>query len=446
MTNSTPRRLLISAYCCEPDAGSEQGFAWWWVHHCAEIHDVTVLTCSAQERAIERARAAGRSSDRVRFVYVPGPRRVSPSGVEIPFEQLRAYWWQLRAVGVARELVRAGNFDLGQHITIATWRLPSCLAFTGLPYVIGPLGGSEVLPIHFARKLGNGALRRTLWRRLLLRLAAMDPFVRRTLRRASRILVCGPSTWQQMSKRYADKSTLFPRAYPIPALADHRGAPLVQESPPPSLRIAWMSRMVPRKALELLLRALRDSRLGDCTLDVFGDGPLRRHHERQVVRWSLESRVHFRAHLPRVEMLRHLRGFDVFVFTSLRDMAGQAVSEALQLGLPCVVMDGGGPAALVGEAGALKVPVSTFDSTVESLVSTLESLKRHPDQRKALGARGQDWIRKLANPETLSEAREAIYRQVFGEAEPAPQEGQGQLRAAALEGGRGEAVTTPVDP
>ena len=49
-------KILISAYACDPRAGSEQGFAWWWVHRCAMAHDVTVITCAAQRRAIEAAR------------------------------------------------------------------------------------------------------------------------------------------------------------------------------------------------------------------------------------------------------------------------------------------------------------------------------------------------------------------------------------------------------
>ena len=49
-------RILVSAYACEPDAGSELGKGWNIALELArQGHDVTVLTCGSHHRlAIER--------------------------------------------------------------------------------------------------------------------------------------------------------------------------------------------------------------------------------------------------------------------------------------------------------------------------------------------------------------------------------------------------------
>jgi len=39
-------RVLISAYACEPDKGSEPGVGWNWALAAAEKHEVWVLTRS----------------------------------------------------------------------------------------------------------------------------------------------------------------------------------------------------------------------------------------------------------------------------------------------------------------------------------------------------------------------------------------------------------------
>ena len=41
-------RVLISAYACEPDKGSEPEVGWKWALHLARFHDVCVLTLVKQ--------------------------------------------------------------------------------------------------------------------------------------------------------------------------------------------------------------------------------------------------------------------------------------------------------------------------------------------------------------------------------------------------------------
>ena len=46
-------RILLSAYACEPDRGSEPGVGWNWVRHLAREHEVWVITRSNNRGIID---------------------------------------------------------------------------------------------------------------------------------------------------------------------------------------------------------------------------------------------------------------------------------------------------------------------------------------------------------------------------------------------------------
>src|SRR5882757_9053377 len=52
---SRRKRVLLSAFACEPFKGSEPEVGWQWAMQIARFHDVTVLTQSKYRAPIERA-------------------------------------------------------------------------------------------------------------------------------------------------------------------------------------------------------------------------------------------------------------------------------------------------------------------------------------------------------------------------------------------------------
>lgn len=46
-------KILISAYACEPDKGSEPEIGWQWVKHLSQLCELTVITRANNRDAIE---------------------------------------------------------------------------------------------------------------------------------------------------------------------------------------------------------------------------------------------------------------------------------------------------------------------------------------------------------------------------------------------------------
>jgi hypothetical protein len=94
-----------------------------------------------------------------------------------------------------RALHRRQHFDLVHHITFAVWRYPSFMGRLGIPFVFGPIGGGEQAPRALLRTAPLRARVVEALRRCGNRLAAYDPWVRSTFRRAAIIFCKTQETW-----------------------------------------------------------------------------------------------------------------------------------------------------------------------------------------------------------------------------------------------------------
>lgn len=394
-------RVLVSAYCCHPRSGSEQGFAWWWIGRCALEHDVVVITPSEQREAVELHRHE--LGDNVRFEYVPAGGPVSASGSEHPGERIRQYRWQLRAIRTARKVNHTYHPDVAQHISTGSWRQPSCLAFTDVPLVMGPLAGSERFPAGFVTILEGNERRKERIRELLIRVARFDPLVRFTIRRARVIITTGPASRELFDSICPTKRVTGTRAFRHP-LVDYSNVPLERRSAP--LTLAWMGRLIPRKGFDLLIDALVDPRLKEIEVEVIGGMPDNSAYPEIVRSKGLEHRLHFHGSQPKDRAFALVAQSDVFVFTSLQDMMGQTLSEAMQLGRPCVVMDWSGPAELAGDTGARLVPVSNPQLTAAALADVLADLAADPGHLANMARAARQRIETLIDEQSSDEQRE----------------------------------------
>lgn len=106
------------------------------------------------------------------------------------------------------------------------------------------------------------------------------------------------------------------------------------------IRLGMVARIDPIKDHATALRAMKilRQRFSRVTLEFAGDGELRSVTERMAKQFGLEGSVRFLGHVPNVNRL--LLEWDIFVYsTTTNEGLGNALIEALAIGLPCVVSD-----------------------------------------------------------------------------------------------------------
>jgi hypothetical protein len=138
---SSEPRIVVLAYACEPEKGSEPGAGWAWVRILARIGPVWVVTRSNNAPAIEARLPELPERERLTFVYADLPpwTRFWKRG----HRGVRLYYllWQIAAVREARRLRREQKLDLVWHLTLANAWLGSLAPLVGGPFAYGPVGG-----------------------------------------------------------------------------------------------------------------------------------------------------------------------------------------------------------------------------------------------------------------------------------------------------------------
>src|SRR6185503_9844827 len=108
---SRRKRVLLSAFACEPYKGSEPEVGWQWAMQISRFHDVTVLTRHQYRATIEKVlKALPADRPKPEFVYFDLSDRAQRLGKGSV--GLRTYYvfWQKKAHDVIRRLHREKPF------------------------------------------------------------------------------------------------------------------------------------------------------------------------------------------------------------------------------------------------------------------------------------------------------------------------------------------------
>lgn len=112
-------KLLISAYACRPDMGSEPAVGWNWVLEYSKSCELVVLTNFTNKPYIEAYFSENKLNfEKVKFIYVKPKLKVELWYREWErFERFYYICWQHAALRIAKNLCNKEKFDYVQHIT-----------------------------------------------------------------------------------------------------------------------------------------------------------------------------------------------------------------------------------------------------------------------------------------------------------------------------------------
>lgn len=329
-------KLLLSAYACAPDQGSEPLVGFVTAVAAAARHQVWVLT---QPRMVEVSRAEFERlglGGRVTVIGVEPDATENQSGLRaLAKTHLRHERWQRHARITGGRLHAEIGFDLAHHITLAAYWMPSGVSALPVPLVWGPVGGGVETPFLLLPELGKAGFAEDLARRSIRRIWTLRPAVRS-------LPGCAAVTFAQNRETAVRVVRAQPRILSNALTSvPPSGLPVA----PRGTEIVLVSRLDAWKGVTLALRVL--TRLEPSTvLRVFGDGRERARLQQRAEAMGLGSRVVFEGHRPRTEVLAAIAAAGALLHPAFHEEGGGAVAEALSLGTPLVCLARGGPGAL----------------------------------------------------------------------------------------------------
>ena len=386
-TQEPRKRVLQVSFACDPISSMESRLGWHRAVAAAERYDTWVICDQENQPAIDDFLRHHGAVPGLTIDYVPSTatqKRV----YDTPGISYRAYHdWHQRVFQRASELHTTLGFDLAHQVGLCGYREPGYLWKLGIPFIWGPIGGTQNFPWRYLNLL---AIQDAAFEVARTVANYYHLHYRYRVRAASQVaskIYAANSTAQRDFGHALQASLELQLETGLQELPDL--TPRTKSSNEP-LRILWAGRFRPWKGLPLLLHALRD--LPDrqpLEVRLIGHTKDERPYRRLATKLGLDTHLEWLGWPAYHETFEHYAWADTFVFTSLRDTSGTGLLEALAHGCPIIGMDHQGAHDIMTPECAIPIPLSSPQQSIQDIRAAIIHLANDPDLRQALsrGAR-----------------------------------------------------------
>ena len=329
-------KIIVSAYGCEPNKGSESGTGWFWVECMAKHFELWVITRSNNEENIVN-NISDEIRENVHFVYYDLPNSIT----KLKKREKGFYWyyflWQKGIVKIAKQLVKENKVDYAMHLTFGSIWLPTYMHKVGCPFIWGPVGGGESIPDCYLSKFSFKQQLVQRGRKILINSSNINPGMQSRCKKAELIIARTQDTVVALPKRYRDKIVVMLETAVANNVIEELAPTQERSADKEKLQIIYSGRLIPLKAVDIAISAINKMKNRDkVEFTIIGKGFLKKELEDLVRQLGLQERVKFVGELPREQVLNKLKEADIFLFPSLKEGGTWALMEAMAAGLPVV--------------------------------------------------------------------------------------------------------------
>lgn len=287
-------KVLVSAYACEPDKGSEPGVGWHWAKQIARFHEVWVITRANNKKSIERE--LRRNPDpNLHFVYYDVPQWLSFWKKNGRGLYLYYLLWQIGTYRIAQRQISDSKFDLIHCVTFGNFWLPTFLPFLPVPFVWGPVGGGEQIPRQFRKEYTLKAKLVEFSRDVILATLKINPLFLYSCKRSILIIARTEETLRRIPLQYRYKTVKLLETGTRPRHIDTA----LKQQVPAIIQIMAVGRLIHWKGFDLALKAFAKvyRKHEQVQMLIAGDGPEERRLKQLSNQLGVFDQVVFAGHI-----------------------------------------------------------------------------------------------------------------------------------------------------
>ncbi|HLA39325.1 MAG TPA: glycosyltransferase family 4 protein [Candidatus Glassbacteria bacterium] len=225
------------------------------------------------------------------------------------------------------------------------------------------------------------------------RMKMLLPFVRWSVKSCDLVVAISSHTRDEILKLSRVPVEIVPYGSPVPAAEERSGE---EPDPQRTRRVLFVGRLVERKGVEYLLRAVKEIDLPfSVVADVVGGGPEEARLRRLAEELELGSRVNLAGRVSAQELKEYYRNCDCFVLPAIIDSRGDTeglgvvLIEALSYRKPVIASHVGGITdILLHEKTGLAVP----PKDPQALARAISRVLTDRELALRLGREGYDYI------------------------------------------------------
>jgi len=371
--------VLINAYACAPNKGSEPGMAWNWIINLAHYCNVCVITEGEWQLEIEEALKVLPQAKNIVFYYNPVSEKVRKMCWNQGDWRFYYYYkkWQKKTLLLANEIIKEHPIDIVHQLNMIGFREPGFLwKIKSKPFVWGPIGGMKNFPEPYLENAGlKIGLFTLLKNKINIYQIKHDSRVKNALIGANLLVSAIPETQNQILKYYGLKSDLIPETGCY--VKDQSKIDVSRFENSSSFDILWVGKFDFRKQLDLALKTLSELKhLEGIKFHVVGTGT-----EDQKIKYhglaielGLEDIVIWHNSIPNNKVLALMEQSQLFFFTSVSEDTSTVVLESLSCNLPVLCFNTCGFGPLIDSTVGMKVEFSNPTQSILDFSSKITYL------------------------------------------------------------------------
>lgn len=368
------KKIILSAYACDPSKGSEAGNGFNWARKTAELgYEVYCLTTIGGKPGIT---AAANLPTNLTFVFVEMPSWLNTFYHRSTLGMYLHYLvWQWQAYRKANKLHKHLKFDLAHHVTWGSLQQGSFLHKLKIPFIFGPAGGGQASPEAFQKYFHQHWATEVKREKMSVLLQRFNPACKPMIKNAEVILATNQDTLQ-LAKNLGGKKVIhvFDAALPNTFFPKEVPEVILDQK---ELKLLWVGRFLPRKGILLVLEVMERLKANpNISLTVVGDGEMKKLFLDTIDSLQLHKQVTWVGKVPFSEVQGYYQSHDAFFFTSLRDSSPAQLIEAMAYGLPIITLDLHGQGLMVTNETGFKATVENPTKTKDELVAFITKLQR----------------------------------------------------------------------
>jgi len=399
---TTQLNILVSAYACEPNRGSEPGVGWNMVKSVSKNNTAWVLTRLSNKNEIERA-IRDEPMKNVYFIYTDLPKWLSfwkkgGRGIRTYY-----YLWQFSALFKTIMQRKHIKIDIAHHVTFVNDWLFTFLALLPYPYVWGPIGSHPKIPSSLAfdcKQQYKDTMR--CWFQSFMR--HIDLLFWISMIRADLIVGISDDVFKRSPLRWVKSSRRrIHTAIGIESdLCEELSGSSETKGIEDKLDVVSIGRLIPIKGFHLAIEAFAGyiKNGGNGHLEIIGKGPEKTALIKLIKDLEMQDYITLTDWMDRQSVITRLSKADLFLYPSF-ESGGIVILEAMLLELPIITSNVGGPGSIIDNNTGFKALSITRNDFVDELTHHLETLSKNRLHNQAMGKRGRgtvineyDWGRR----------------------------------------------------
>lgn len=398
------KKVLISAYSCEPEVGSEHEIGWQWAINLANKGFHTdVITRYSNKRKIFKYIKKKKIRNNLNFYFYDLPKwlLILIKGKKNPNSYFYFIIWQILITIRFFSHIKNTNYDFIHHVTFVSARIPSFLGLLNKNLIFGPIAGGEIIP----KKLRVGfSLKEHIFeiiRNISNKLIYFSPFMNLTFATSKKIYVTSLRTKKLIPSIYHYKTSIMFSLGVCKKDISNKNFKKDKKK----LKICYVGRLISLKGIHILLKTIFFSlkKNKNVYFDIYGDGPLKKIIQNFILKNKLNQNVKIFTAVKRNNLNNIYKKHDLLIMPALRDSGGMVVLEAMTNSLPCIVLNLGGPDRMVNNFNGFKVnaqnktPEIISNDITKIILNIFKNRKILLDKRKYLmkDILQYDWVTKI---------------------------------------------------